>query len=244
MLWRKYRLDWRYAIGELAIVTVGVLIALAIGQWNYERLEKAEEFDILSRLISDIDVDLLEFGRRLPAMDEKEESLLRVMSALADDDGPQNTTNFLNDIVAGANYGWNQGATQRSTFDDLSGSGSLRIIASPEVRAQIVAYYDAYDVEHVRIDERETAYPNISYQLVPRSSTSTIDSVVIESQVESGLSDEFLKERVKVAQEPSFKNHVIAEINLARFIRGVTIDLQVKARNLKGRLQEYQAEIE
>ncbi len=243
MFWRKFRLDWSYAIGELFIVTIGVLVALAIGAWNSERLEKAEEFDILSRLISDVEVDLQEYDRRLTSMDEKEESLLRVMSALADD-GPQNVKQFLNDIVIGANYGWNQGSTQRSTFNDLSGSGSLRLIADPEVRALIVTYYDDYDSEHVRIDERETAYPNISYQLVTRSPTSMQNSVVVELQIDSGLSDEFLNEGAKAAQEPSFKNHVIAEINLARFIRGITIDLQVKARGLISRLKEYQAEIE
>jgi hypothetical protein len=67
---------------------------------------------------------------------------------------------------------------------------------------------------------------------------------VVELQLETGLSDEFLNERFKVAQDPSFRNHVIAEINLARFIRGITFDLQTKAVNLTSRLKEYQAEIE
>jgi hypothetical protein len=243
VFWRKFRLDWSYAIGELFIVTIGVLVALAIGAWNSERLEKAEEFDILSRLILDIEVDLREYDYRLAAIDEKEESLLRVRSALTGD-GPQDVTQFLNDIVIGANYGWNQASTQRATFNDLLGSGGLRIIANSEVRVQIVAYYEDYDSEHVRIDERETAYPNISYQLVPRGPTLMQDEGVVEKHIESGLSDEFLNERAKAAQEPSFKNHVIAEINLARFIRGITIDLQVKARGLISRLKEYQAEIE
>ena len=83
MFWRKFRLDWSYAIGELFIVTIGVLVALAIGAWNSERLEKAEEFDILSRLISNIEADLKEYDDRLLSIDEKEESLLRVMSAIA-----------------------------------------------------------------------------------------------------------------------------------------------------------------
>jgi hypothetical protein len=243
VFWRKSKLDWSYAIGELFIVTIGVLIALAIGAWNSDRLERAEEFDILSRLVTDIEVDLREYDQRLPSMDKKEESLLRVRSALYGG-GPQDIKQFFNDIVAGANYGWNQGATQRGTFNDLLGSGSLRIIANPEIRALIVAYYDNYDVAHVRIDERETEYPNISYQLVPRSPTSTQYAVVVELQVEAGLSDEFLDERVKAALDPSFRNHVIAEINLARFIRGITIDLQAKAKSLISRIEEYQAEIE
>ena len=207
-------MNWSNVIGELFIVIVGVLVALAIGEWNNERLERAEEFDILSRLNTDIEVDLKEYDQRLASVDNKEESLLRVRSTLYND-GPQDINQFFNDIVIGANYGWNQGATQRGTFNDLLGSGSLRIIANPEIRALIVAYYDNYDSEHVRIDERETEYPNISYQLVPRSPTSMQNAVVVELQVETGLSDEFLSERVKATLDPSFRNHVIAEINLA-----------------------------
>jgi len=240
---RKFRLDWSYAIGELFIVTIGVLVALAIGAWNSERLEKAEEFDILSRLISDIKIDLREYDYRLTSIDEKEESLLRVRSALAGD-GPQNVTQFLNDLIIGANYGWNQGSAQRATFNDLLGSGRLGVIANPDVRALIVNYYEAYETEHIRIDERETAYPHISYQLVPRSDTLTQQAGVVELQVESGLSDEYLNERVKAAQESSIRNHVIAELNLARFIRGVTVDLEANARELISRLKEYQTEIE
>ena len=40
MLWRKFKLDWKYAIGELFIVVAGVLLALAIDQWNERRLER------------------------------------------------------------------------------------------------------------------------------------------------------------------------------------------------------------
>ena len=243
MFWRKFKLDWSYAIGELFIVTIGVLIAMAIGAWNSDRLERAEEFNILSRLITDIEVDLKEYDGRLASMNQKEESLLRVRSTLYGDD-PQDINQFFNDIIIGANYGWNQGATQRGTFNDLLGSGSLRIIDNSDVRAQIVAYYDEYDSAHVRIDERETGYPNVSYQLVPRNPTAMQNDTVVELQLETGLSDEFLNERFKAAQDPSFRNHVIAEINLARFIRGITFDLQTKAVNLTRRLKEYQAEIE
>ncbi len=65
MFLRKFRLDWSNVIGELFIVIIGVLIALAIGEWNSERLAKAEESDTLSRLISDIEVDLKEYDQRL-----------------------------------------------------------------------------------------------------------------------------------------------------------------------------------
>jgi hypothetical protein len=74
MFWRKFRLDWTYAIGELLIVVVGVLIALAINVWNNERLERAQERDFIRRLLSDIEEDQRRFEFQLRAIDPKEDS--------------------------------------------------------------------------------------------------------------------------------------------------------------------------
>ena len=242
MFWRKIKMNWTYAIGELLIVTIGVLIALAINSWNSDRLEKAEQFDILSRLITDLEADVQSFDRRLRFIDQKEESLKRIWSALSGD-GPEDSTQFLNDIVIGANYGWNQGSAQRATFNDLLGSGKLTALSNHEVRAAIVDYYEEYETEHVRIDERETEFPKISYQLVPRGET--FESIVgaIEGKAETDLSDEYVRARVTAARESSIKDHVIAEINLARFIRGVTSGLRADAANLIGAIKEHQEAI-
>ncbi len=242
MFWRKIKMNWSYAIGELLVVTVGVLIALAINSWNSDRLEKAEQFDILSRLITDLEADVQSFDRRLRFIDEKEESLNRIWSDLSGD-GPEDSAQFLNDIVIGANYGWNQGSAQRATFSDLLGSGKLTVLSNHEVRTAIVDYYEEYETEHVRIDERETEFPKISYQLVPRGET--FESIVgaIEGKAKTGHSDEYIRARVTAAQESSIKDHVIAEINLARFIRGVTSGLRADAKNLIGVLKEHQETI-
>jgi hypothetical protein len=244
VFWRKYKLDWSYAIGELFIVTIGVLIALAINEWNTDRLEKKEEYEVISRFISDIKEDLSEYDYRMKAIDEKEESLLRVEFVLANG-SPQDANGFLRDIIIGANYGWNQGQSKRATFDDLLGSGRLRIISDFDVRSRIAAYYEEYKDEHNRIDARETAYPHISYQLVPRSNSSRNESgVVDETSIVSDISDERLNELVNAVQGSSIGNHVVAEINLARFIRGVTKGLQIQASDLVTQLKEYQTDIE
>jgi hypothetical protein len=243
MFWRRFQLNWRYAFGELAIVTIGVLIALAINQWNSDRLDRADEFEIVSRLISDIEADLHSYAFRFQQIDEKEESLLRVQSSLAGD-GPEDNIQFLTDIIVGANYGWNQGSAKRATFDDLLESGRLSVIANPDIRMLIVSYYEAYETEHVRIDERETAYPHLSYQIVPRGQTSAHAVGVSEKQLESGLSDDYLSERIEAARAMSIQNHVIAEVNLARFIRSVTSDLNARAENLVDQLKKYQEEID
>jgi hypothetical protein len=82
MRWRLSKLDWKYALGELTIVVVGVLIALAVDQWNTSRLNRIEEVTIVDRLISDLKADLVVLESELDALNEKEESLARVRTAL------------------------------------------------------------------------------------------------------------------------------------------------------------------
>jgi len=243
MFWRKFKLDWSYAMGELAIVTVGVLIALGINEWNNERLERAEEVDVIIQIIADIELDLHGFEFRLKAIEAKEDSLLRVRAVLSNGT-PHDPKAFLRDIIVGADFGWNQGLAQRATFDDLLGSGRLRVISNREIRTGIANYYRHYEDEHIRIEERETAYPGLSYQLVPRGYSWNEDGVVWERDVEAGLSDEQLDELVKAVHESSIRNHVTAEINLARFIRGITTDVQGQATSLVVRLEKYQTEID
>jgi len=51
----------RYAIGEIVLVVIGILIALSINNWNDNRLVKAESKDLLKRLIVDLEQDISYF---------------------------------------------------------------------------------------------------------------------------------------------------------------------------------------
>jgi hypothetical protein len=206
-------------------------------------LERLEEVDAVARILTDIQTDLQDFDFRLKAVDAKEESLLRVKAFLAG--GAQiDPAAFLRDIVGGADFGWNQGLARRSTYDNLLESGRLGIIADPEIRSQISDYYRYYQDSHNRIDERETDYPALSYQLVPRTHTSQNEGVVSEQEIESGLSDTQLNELVALVRASAISDHVTAELNLARFILHIELDLQGRAVSLISLLEEYQARIQ
>ena len=57
---RKYLL---YAIGEIALVVIGILIAIQINNWNQERQNGLLEKDYLFHIYDDLQRDLREIGR-------------------------------------------------------------------------------------------------------------------------------------------------------------------------------------
>ena len=46
-----------YAIGEIALVVIGILIALQINNWNEERKGIIKEYAVLNNLIQDLKLD-------------------------------------------------------------------------------------------------------------------------------------------------------------------------------------------
>ena len=48
---------FKYAIGEIVLVVIGILIALQINNWNEQRKEKMNERDLYGRIILDLQVD-------------------------------------------------------------------------------------------------------------------------------------------------------------------------------------------
>jgi hypothetical protein len=59
---RKYTL---YAIGEIALVVIGILIALQINNWNEERKDRQDELIILKEIAKNLEIDLEDFNRNI-----------------------------------------------------------------------------------------------------------------------------------------------------------------------------------
>ena len=49
-----------YAVGEILLVVIGILIALQINTWNEERIERKNEVKLLKELRADLDDNLEE----------------------------------------------------------------------------------------------------------------------------------------------------------------------------------------
>ncbi|MDA1066051.1 MAG: hypothetical protein O3C43_06070 [Verrucomicrobia bacterium] len=73
---KKYIL---YALGEILLIVVGILIAVKIGEVNQSKRDRFEEQDILQRLREEVEQSLTRYPRFLANVKEKNEALDRVV---------------------------------------------------------------------------------------------------------------------------------------------------------------------
>ena len=71
---------FKYAIGEILLVVIGILIALSINNWNETRKEQALELDYLIGIKTDLENDLPSIERRINVILSKISALHKIDS--------------------------------------------------------------------------------------------------------------------------------------------------------------------
>ena len=76
---------FKYAIGEIILVVIGILIALQINNWNEQRKENQFEKKILKEILSDTEEDITQMNTALKSINESELSYKIIIDAFHKD---------------------------------------------------------------------------------------------------------------------------------------------------------------
>lgn len=127
----------KYAFGEIVLVVVGILIALAINNWNQDRIERIKELSYLKNLREDVlqnkeqmIKDSTRFQKLLDSTKKGNELFLTQL----------NLKNFLK-IYRLIDTKWSIQNINRSTYDEMLNNGSFYNIHNKDLREQIAQYY-------------------------------------------------------------------------------------------------------
>lgn len=55
----------KYAIGEIILVVIGILIALQINNWNNDNIERELELNMLSEILTNLEKDVFNFNSKI-----------------------------------------------------------------------------------------------------------------------------------------------------------------------------------
>lgn len=128
--------DWMGIAIELAVVTVGVLLAFQVDQWGDNRKQAREERQFLGRLYD-------EYGRAIDELQNvNEESERGVMTKIRAAYDARNDPAKLREFSERPGFGCEAGFLRSAPFSytasqELISSGRLNLIADPNLRDQI-----------------------------------------------------------------------------------------------------------
>ena len=125
----------RYAIGEIVLVVIGILIALQINTWNEERIEKRKEQSVLIGLHDTFSRNLDNLNFIIKNSTEAFDASKEIMTLL----GP-NASGYSNsevDSLLGHMINYTTYDPSVGTMDDIINSGKLNIIQNKAIKTNI-----------------------------------------------------------------------------------------------------------
>ena len=130
----------KYALGEIVLVVIGILIALQINTWNENRKDRRAEAAYLQELLEDFEINLGRSRKVISRLEEVIPKLIRILeqSALEQPTIPVDSLNTHFILIQSMPA---YTSTDR-TYDNLIGSGDFRLITRPELKTAIASYYE------------------------------------------------------------------------------------------------------
>jgi len=200
-----------YAIGEIVLVVIGILIALQINNWNENRKDRGTEAVYLRELLEDFEINLQNSNRTTALIEEVIPRLIGLLeqSVL---ENPTISVDTLNHDVRLLNSMPAYLSTDR-TYNNLIGSGEFRLISSSGLKTAIADYYKYLDLIKLVQSTHEMELVNsfqlyiidyLDYQAVPML---RVDDYVLPPPVE--------KDRIlAVINDRKFRNVITLKISI------------------------------
>ena len=196
----------RYAIGEIVLVMIGILLALQVNNWNIDRKDRIEEVKYIKNIKLDLQKDLKSLAYQIQFRKEKYEGTKKLISQLNGmpiEDVTELTYNVINTIME------ERFTPNNTTYAELESSGNLNLISNDSIKILLLELQEIYKrndfgIEHETYDYREY----ISKPIMKNINASQMIPVFMGEktiQEQNITKDSFLN----LFQNPEYRNGIV-----------------------------------
>ncbi len=138
------KINWRQAAPEFVIIVVGVLAALAVGQWADYRNDRELEVEYLDRLRVDLRADIQNFTR----LERVFETKARIIQDLLDQSVPALLSRNPEELMQDLEYSGYTAlpANQSATYNELLSTGRLALVQNVALIDALLHYYKEFEL--------------------------------------------------------------------------------------------------
>ncbi|TYA53201.1 DUF6090 family protein [Formosa maritima] len=211
---------FKYAIGEILLVMIGILMALHVSNWNTSKKNRLIEQKFLKNLKTDLEVDLYNLDSLSKDRVSKTESAFKLLKLPGATSKKELTT--LDSLYMNV-YGWTSFVPSSTTRQELISSGQLSLIQNDSIKTLILVLNQENDrivgarehmrreYEHYLYDRsfaNSTMFPLLDFEASLKSGI-TLDTTLTIEQV-----DLFYKESEFIQKDRMIKNGLkLAAVN-------------------------------
>ena len=154
---------------ETLVVIIGILLALALNNWNENRLQNIKETQYLERLVKDLQADTIYYNDRIASSEfviNYHRDFIRTMYQT------QESFKEVEDLFSPLTWNSQLLTTQNATYVELTSSGNLDILANQNLKEGIIQYYRRNEeaAKHVaEFNEFSARYLNHLFEVISNS---------------------------------------------------------------------------
>ena len=174
----------KYAVGEVLLIMVGILLALQLNNWNEGRKLEQDRRELIESLTTDFETNLKRLDESLLVADKKEESAVALLAA-----STENSTISVNELKLLATESFLGGISfdpSLSAYRAALASGSIALIGNNSLYGLLTEFEEVFRAYiHLENLGREHHFLGNISRL--REKVGSIEILFPNSQVTSGL---------------------------------------------------------
>lgn len=205
---------FKYAIGEIVLVVIGILIALQINNWNENRKSSQIEHYYLNSLVKSIKQDTIDINFRLREINRT----VNLIDSLSDNStisGSQESLSGLLPWLYMSTFNLN---IETSTIDDLKATGNLNLIKNKSLSELLLIYYKNINSQENGLNSSLLTYSRESIgPYLMKNYSVVFNGRVISNETNErfGLNANKLKEDLFLINALGFRKSILTRLKIA-----------------------------